>query len=85
MGTSTLHRHFLALTTMSPLQYQKRIRLHEARRLMLRERLDAGVAAPRVGYESPAHLNHDYRRLFGRPPRQDVTRLLVHPREEGDL
>lgn len=75
MGTSTLHRHFHALTAMTPLQFQKRLRLQEARRLMLREQLDAAVAASRVGYESPAHFTHDYRRLFGRPPRQDITHL----------
>lgn len=75
MGSSTLHRHFQALTAMTPLQFQKRLRLQEARRLMLREELDAGVAAGRVGYESPAHFTHDYRRLFGRPPRQDITHL----------
>jgi AraC-like DNA-binding protein len=58
---------------MSPLQYQKRLRLHKARRLMLGEGLDAASAAFRVGYESPSQFSREYRRAFGAPPRRDVT------------
>ncbi len=68
MGVSTLHHHFSAITHMSPLQYQKHIRLHEARRLLLTERLDASAAAYRVGYESVTQFSREYRRLFGNPP-----------------
>jgi AraC-like DNA-binding protein len=72
MSTSTLHHRFKAATSMSPLQYQKRLRLQEARRLMLLEDIEAAVAAHRVGYESPSQFTREYRRLFGAPPRQDV-------------
>jgi AraC-like DNA-binding protein len=75
MGLSTFHRHFHELTAMSPLQFQKQLRLHEARRLMLAEELDAARAALRVGYESAAQFSRDYRRLFGLPPRRDVYAL----------
>jgi AraC-like DNA-binding protein len=75
MGESTLHHHFRSLTAMSPLQYQKQIRLHEARRLMLNDRLDAGVAARRVGYDSATQFNREYRRLFGAAPKRDVRAL----------
>ena len=76
MGESTLHHHFRAVTAMSPLQYQKHLRLHEARRLMIAERLDAGSAALRVGYESATQFNREYRRLFGIPPKTDVRAIL---------
>ncbi|WP_127078984.1 AraC family transcriptional regulator [Rhodomicrobium lacus] len=76
MGESTLHHHFRALTAMSPLQYQKHLRLHEARRLMIADRLDAGSAALRVGYESVTQFNREYRRLFGAPPKTDVRTIL---------
>jgi AraC-like DNA-binding protein len=75
MGISTLHHHFRELTTMSPLQYQKHLRLHEARRLMLSDEIDAGSAALRVGYESATQFNREYRRLFGVPPIRDVKTL----------
>ena len=68
MSASTLHHHFRALTAMSPLQYQKTLRLNEARRLMLTERLDAATAAFQVGYESPSQFSREYSRLFGAPP-----------------
>ena len=74
MSPSALYAHFRAVTAMSPLQFQKRLRLQEARRLMLSAGLDAADAARRVGYESPSHFGRDYRRLFGAPPRQDVQR-----------
>ena len=73
MSRSSLHLHFRALTSMSPLQYQKHLRLQEARRLMLVERVDAGTAAHRVGYESPSQFSREYRRMFGAPPARDVA------------
>jgi len=75
MSTSTLHHHFRAVTTMSPLQYQKWLRLNEARRLMLAERLDATTAAFNVGYESPSQFSREYSRLFGAPPSRDIRSL----------
>ncbi len=75
MSTSTFHHHFRALTSMSPLQYQKRLRLSEARRLMLAERLDATTAAYQVGYESSSQFSREYSRLFGAPPLRDITSL----------
>lgn len=73
MSRSTFHHHFREVTSMSPLQYQKRLRLTEARRLMLGENLDAAAAAFRVGYESPSQFSREYTRLFGAPPKRDVT------------
>ena len=75
MSPSTFHHHFRALTAMSPLQYQKWLRLNEARRLMLTERLDAATAAFQVGYESPSQFSREYRRVFGAPPLRDITYL----------
>lgn len=75
MSTSTLHHHFRALTAMSPLQYQKWLRLNEARRLMLTENQDASTAAFQVGYESPSQFSREYGRLFGSPPLRDITNL----------
>ncbi|OWW20660.1 AraC family transcriptional regulator [Noviherbaspirillum denitrificans] len=75
MSTSTFHHHFRALTAMSPLQFQKWLRLNEARRLMLTEHVDASTAAFRVGYESPSQFGREYHRLFGAPPLRDITRL----------
>ncbi len=75
MSPSTFHQHFRALTAMSPLQYHKWLRLNEARRLMLTERLDAATAAFQVGYESPSQFSREYRRVFGAPPLRDVTTL----------
>jgi AraC-like DNA-binding protein len=72
MSLSGFHQHFKAVTGLSPLQYQKRLRLQEARRLMMGEGLDAASAAFRVGYESPSQFSREYRRMFGTPPRQDV-------------
>lgn len=67
MSPSALHLHFKSVTALSPLQYQKRLRLQEARRLMMGEGLDAGEAAYRVGYESQSQFSREYRRLFGSP------------------
>ena len=75
MSTSTFHHHFRSLTAMSPLQYQKTLRLNEARRLMLSEPLDATTAAFQVGYESTSQFNREYGRLFGAPPLRDITKL----------
>ena len=72
MGMSTLHHHFRALTAMSPLQYQKQLRLVAARERMLIEGLDAASAAFQVGYESPSQFNREYKRFFGQPPMRDV-------------
>ena len=75
MSVSSLQHHFKAVTTMSPSQYQKRLRLLEARRLLLGESLDAQVAAHRVGYYDASHFNREYKSLFGVPPMHDVQRL----------
>ncbi len=75
MGVSTLHHHFRALTAMSPLQYQKQLRLLEARGRMLMDGLDAASAAFEVGYESASQFNREYSRFFGQPPMRDVKAL----------
>ena len=75
MSVSGLHHHFKAVTAMSPLQFQKRLRLQEARRLMLVEGLDAAHTAYRVGYNDASQFNREYKRLFGLPPLRDVGRL----------
>jgi AraC-like DNA-binding protein len=75
MSVSSFHHHFKAVTAMSPLQFQKQLRLQEARRLMLGEDLDAASAGFRVGYDDPSHFNRDYKRLFGEPPLRDIARL----------
>ncbi|WP_018609768.1 AraC family transcriptional regulator [Uliginosibacterium gangwonense] len=75
MSPSSLHHHFRQLTAMSPLQYQKWLRLNEARRLMLNEDLDAASAAFEVGYESPSQFSREYSRLFGIPPKRDIEGL----------
>ncbi|MGC4068393.1 MAG: AraC family transcriptional regulator [Polyangiaceae bacterium] len=75
MSASSLHHHFRQLTGMSPLQYQKWLRLNEARRLMLNEGFDAARAAFEVGYESPSQFSREYARLFGAPPKREVINL----------
>jgi AraC-like DNA-binding protein len=75
MSASTFHHHFRSVTALSPLQYQKQLRLREARRLMLAEHLDAAAAAFQVGYESPSQFSREYSRLFGAPPRRDIAGL----------
>lgn len=75
MSASSFHHHFRLLTAMSPLQYQKWLRLNEARRLMLTDHLDASTAAFQVGYESPSQFSREYSRLFGTPPRRDIENL----------
>lgn len=75
LSSSAFHNHFRAMTAMSPLQFQKRMRLNEARRLMFTERLDASAAAFEVGYESPSQFSREYSRLFGAPPVRDMKNL----------
>ena len=75
MGVSTLHHHFRVLTAMSPLQYQKQLRLQTARARMLMDGMDAASAAYEVGYESASQFNREYSRLFGQPPMRDVRTL----------
>jgi len=74
MSTSSFHHQFKAVTTMSPLQFQKHLRLHEARRLMMAGGMEALSAARYVGYESPSQFSREYKRLFGAPPRSEVGR-----------
>jgi len=74
MAPSTFNRHFKEVTSLSPLQFQKRLRLYEAERLMLLEGKDAGTAALMVGYESGSQFNREYKRQFGAPPRKDVVK-----------
>ena len=75
MSSATFHHHFRQLTSMSPLQYQKWLRLNEAKRLMLNEHLDASSAAFKVGYESPSQCSREYSRLFGAPPKRNISEL----------
>ncbi len=75
MSVSGFHHHFKSVTAMSPLQFQKQIRLQEARRLMLGEDLDAASAAIRVGYEDPSYFSREYKKHFGAPPQRDIARL----------
>jgi AraC-like DNA-binding protein len=77
MGVSTFHHHFRSLTAMSPLQYQKRLRLHAARARMLTNGLDAASAAFEVGYESASQFNREYSRFFGQPPMRDIKASLL--------
>jgi len=79
MSPSTFRQHFRALTGVSPMQYQKQLRLQEARQLMLNEDLDAGSAAVHVGYESPSQFSREYSRLFGAPPQRDISRMRLAP------
>jgi len=85
MSVSTFHHHFREITAMSPLQYQKWLRLNEARRLMLAEDQDATTAAFQVGYESPSQFSREYSRLFGAPPLRDVTNLRLMTNSERTL
>lgn len=77
MSLSGFHQHFKAITDLSPLQYQKQLRLHEARRLMLGEGIDAASAGYRVGYDDPSHFSRDYKKQFGESPKRDVEKLRV--------
>ena len=75
MSLSSFYSHFKEVTGMSPIQYQKQLRLQEARRLLLTENLEAAEAAFQVGYESPSYFNREYSRMFGLPPMKDIKRL----------
>jgi AraC-like DNA-binding protein len=77
MSTPTFYQHFRQLTGMSPLQYQKWLRLNEAKRLMLNEYMDVSTSAFKVGYESPSQFSREYGRLFGIPPKRDIAVLRV--------
>jgi AraC-like DNA-binding protein len=85
MSVSSFHHHFKAVTAMSPLQFQKQMRLQEARRLMFGEGLNAASAGYRVGYNDTSHFNREYKRLFGLPPLRDVERLREAARESTGL
>ncbi|XJZ27502.1 AraC family transcriptional regulator N-terminal domain-containing protein [Bacillota bacterium Lsc_1132] len=75
MSVSSLHRHFKEVTAMSPIQFQKQLRLQEARQLLLTEATDAAEVSFRVGYESPSQFSREYSRMFGLPPIEDIKRL----------
>lgn len=75
MSASSFHYHFKNVTAMSPVQFQKQIRLQEARRLMLGEDLDVASASFRVGYEDPSYFSREYKKFFGTPPQRDIARL----------
>jgi AraC-like DNA-binding protein len=75
MSVSSFHQHFKTATSMSPLQFQKQLRLQEAKRLLLTEELDASTAAVRVGYDDASQFTREYKRLFGEPPKRDVERF----------
>src|SRR3954447_24814162 len=75
MSISGFHHHFKAVTAMSPLQFQKQLRLQEARRILLGENLDAASVGYRVGYDDASQFSREYKRLFGQPPMRDVERL----------
>lgn len=79
MSLSSLHFHFKEVTGVSPLNYQKQLRLQEARRLILSDGLDAATAGHRVGYDSPSQFSREYSRIFGAPPRRDIERLRRNP------
>lgn len=82
MSVSSLHHHFKAVTSMSPIQFQRQIRLQEARRLMLSGEFDAASAGIHVGYDDPSHFSREYKRIFGRPPKQDVEQLRMKQAEQ---
>jgi len=75
MSVSGFHYHFKSVTAMSPVQFQKQIRLQEARRIMLGENLDVASASSRVGYEDPSYFSREYKKLFGAPPQRDIASL----------
>ncbi|RZJ45338.1 MAG: AraC family transcriptional regulator [Brevundimonas sp.] len=79
MSETSLHRHFKAVTAMSPLQYQKQVRLQEARNLLLARGRDVAGVGFAVGYDSPSQFSREYARLFGRPPGRDMERMLADP------
>ena len=85
MSVTSFHQQFKAVTGMSPLQYQKTLRLQEARRLMLATRIDAGSAGRRVGYGSPSQFSREYKGFFGSAPGKDIDRLREIVTSAGDV
>jgi len=85
MSVSAFHQHFKTVTAMSPLQYQKQLRLQEARRLILSSAMDAASAGHRVGYDSASQFSREYSRLFGAPPMRDAARLKARPAEAAEI
>jgi AraC-like DNA-binding protein len=85
MSVSGFHHHFKSVIAMSPLQFQKQIRLQEARPLMLGEDLDAASAGFRVGYEDPSYFSRDYKKLFGSPPQLDIAKLRIRLGAESSV
>jgi AraC-like DNA-binding protein len=85
MSTSSLHQHFREATAMTPLQYQKQLRLQEARRLILTRSLDAATAGHSVGYDSPSQFSREYKRLFGAPPQRDIENLRARPERYAEV
>jgi AraC-like DNA-binding protein len=85
MSVSSFHHHFKSVTGMSPLQFQKQLRLQKARRLMPGEGYDATTAGLRVGYDDASHFSREYKRLFGEPPMRDVARLRQTAIESAEL
>jgi transcriptional regulator GlxA family with amidase domain len=83
MSVSSFHQHFKSVTSMSPLQYQKTLRLQEARRLMLSRMMDAGTASRQVGYLSASQFSREYGRYFGIPPTKDIAQLREGRLAEG--
>lgn len=84
MSVSSFHHHFKTATSMSPLQFQKHLRLQEARRLLMTEDMDASSAAVRVGYDDASQFSREYKRLFGDPPMRDVTRFRKQAAASGE-
>ncbi|MBL0372074.1 AraC family transcriptional regulator [Rhizobium sp. KVB221] len=84
MSPSSLHQHFREATAMSPLQYQKQLRLQEARRLIFSHSFDAASAGHSVGYDSPSQFSREYKRLFGAPPQRDIDRLRSEPQRYAE-
>jgi AraC-like DNA-binding protein len=85
MSVSSLHHRFKAVTTMGPLQYQKQLRLQQARSLLLGGGVDATTAAYKVGYESQSQFSREYRRLFGAPPMQDVRQWRAAMQDQANI
>lgn len=83
MSTPSFHRHFRAVTTMSPLQFQKQIRLQHARRMLMKNQADAATVGFEVGYESPSQFSREYRRMFGEPPGRDKSKARLSVMESG--
>lgn len=81
MSVASLHRHFKEVTAMSPIQFQKQLRLQEAKRMLLADSTDIANVAFRVGYESQSQFSREYSRMFGLPPREDINRMKEKPEQ----